>query len=139
MRIPYSLILAFSTMVFVLIATPLVIALARRLGALDQPGPRRIHQEPRPTLGGLALVAAVLSVAWIARALPGAAALLDARPLIGLSFATIPILFMGVLDDTRGVPPIGKIAFQVIAALILVVHGYGVPLITNPFGDALPA
>jgi UDP-GlcNAc:undecaprenyl-phosphate GlcNAc-1-phosphate transferase len=139
MRIPYSLILAFSTMAFVLLVTPLVIAFARRIGAMDRPGPRRIHSEPVPTLGGLALVAAVLGGAWIARALPGAATLLDARPLIGLTVATLPILLLGLLDDTRGVPPLGKLAFQVIGALILVAYGYGVPYITNPWGEAIPA
>src|SRR5437867_41812 len=44
-------------------------ALARRIGALDQPGPRRIHREAVPTLGGLAIAMATLGVAWLARVL----------------------------------------------------------------------
>ncbi|HEY6867028.1 MAG TPA: undecaprenyl/decaprenyl-phosphate alpha-N-acetylglucosaminyl 1-phosphate transferase, partial [Candidatus Eisenbacteria bacterium] len=67
---PYSLSLALAALALTLAATPLVMSLARRLGALDRPGGRRLHREPVPTLGGLALIAAVLGVAWAARALP---------------------------------------------------------------------
>src|SRR5262245_50971867 len=108
--------------------------LSRRLGALDRPGPRRIHREPVPTLGGLALAFAVLGAAWAARALPGPAHLLDPRPLIGLTLAAVPLLALGVIDDLRGVRPLVKLAVQVAAGLVLVAWGFGVPLLTNPLG-----
>ena len=63
MRIPYSLWLAAASAAVALAATPVVLAAARRAGALDHPGPRRLQREPVPTLGGLALVLAVLGVA----------------------------------------------------------------------------
>ncbi|HZJ69605.1 MAG TPA: MraY family glycosyltransferase, partial [Planctomycetota bacterium] len=131
---PYSLQLALATLLFTLVATPLVRLLALGAGALDRPGPRRIHQEPVPTLGGLAMVAAVLGVAWLARALPGAAQGLDPRPLLGLSLAAVPLLGLGLVDDTVGVPAWMKLAIQVLAGVILMLFGYGVPLVTNPFG-----
>ena len=37
-------------------------AIAFRIGAIDQPGPRKIHKEPMPLLGRLAVVAAAFSV-----------------------------------------------------------------------------
>lgn len=134
---PYSLQLALATFTLTLIATPLVRALAHRAGALDHPGPRRIHDEPVPTLGGLAMIAATLAVAWGSRALPGAARELDIRPLLGLSLASVPLLGLGVVDDTRGVSPRVKLLFQVAAGVVLVSFGYGVPLITNPFGEPI--
>ena len=136
MRIPYSLSLALAALAVTLLATPLVIRLARRAGALDQPGPRRIHATPVPTLGGLALAFAVLGVAWGARLLPGPAQLLEMRPLLGLTLAAIPILALGAMDDLRGVTPWVKLAIQTCAALVLVLFGYGVPLLTNPFGGS---
>ena len=136
---PYSLQLALSTLLLTLIATPIVRWLAQSAGALDHPGPRRIHREAVPTLGGLAMVVATLAVAWLARALPGPAKLLDPRPLLGLSVASIPLLGLGIVDDTRGTPPWVKLVVQVLAGVILVAFGYNVPLVTNPFGAPLAA
>ncbi|HEY6868077.1 MAG TPA: MraY family glycosyltransferase [Candidatus Eisenbacteria bacterium] len=133
---PYSLSLALAALALTLVATPLVMSLARRLGALDRPGGRRLHREPVPTLGGLALIAAVLGVAWAARALPGPASALDARPLLGLTLAAIPIVALGVRDDLVGVTPWVKLVVQACAAMVLVLFGYGIPLISNPFGGS---
>jgi len=131
---PTSLALALAAAAVAVVATPLAMALARRIGALDQPGPRRVHQQAVPTLGGLALVVSVLGVAWAARLFPGAPQALDPRPLLGLTLAAIPIVALGVRDDLVGVPPWIKLAIQACAALVLVLFGYGVPVITNPFG-----
>jgi UDP-GlcNAc:undecaprenyl-phosphate GlcNAc-1-phosphate transferase len=132
--VPYSLELALAALAVALALTPAVRLLALRVGALDRPGPRRVHTVPVPTLGGLALIAAVLGVAWLARALPGPAAALDPRPLIGLTFAAIPMLALGLRDDLVGVAPWVKLAIQACAALVLVLFGYGIPMISNPFG-----
>jgi UDP-GlcNAc:undecaprenyl-phosphate GlcNAc-1-phosphate transferase len=71
-------------------------------------------------------------VAWLARLLPGPAAALDVRPLLGLTVAAIPMVALGVVDDLRGVGPWTKLAVQSVAGLILVAFGYGVPVLTNP-------
>jgi UDP-GlcNAc:undecaprenyl-phosphate GlcNAc-1-phosphate transferase len=134
---PYSLSLALAACALTLTLTPAVMLLARRAGALDHPSPRRIHREPVPTLGGLAFVVAVLGVAWCARVLPGPARELDVRPLLGLTFAAIPMLALGLVDDLRGTNPWTKLAVQACAALLLVRFGYGVPLLTNPFGPTI--
>lgn len=136
---PYSLQLALSTLLLTLILTPIVRWLSETAGVLDHPGPRRIHRAAVPTLGGLAMVIATLAVAWLARALPGPARLLDVRPLLGLSVASVPLLGLGIVDDTRGTPPGLKLAVQVLAGVILVAFGYGVPLVTNPFGAPVAA
>ena len=134
---PYSLALALAACVLTLALTPAVMTLARRAGALDHPGPRRIHRVPVPTLGGLAFVVAVLGVAWLARVLPGPARMLEVRPLLGLTLAAVPLLMLGVVDDLRGAGPWTKLAVQACSALVLVHFGYGVPLLTNPFGAPL--
>ncbi len=137
LRMPYSLSLALAALAVTLLTTPLVMRVARRAGALDQPGPRRIHTEPVPTLGGIALVVAVVGVAWAARALPGPARELELWPLLGLSLAAIPLLALGTIDDLRGAPPWVKLVIQAGAALVLSLFGYGVPLLTNPLGGSL--
>ena len=134
---PYSLQLALAAGAIALLLTPLARALALRTGALDHPGPRRVHSEPTPRFGGLAMAAAVLAVAWAARVLPGPARELDPRPLLGLTCASLPILALGVVDDLRGTGPWVKLAVQACAALTLTLFGYGVPLLSNPLGEPL--
>jgi UDP-GlcNAc:undecaprenyl-phosphate GlcNAc-1-phosphate transferase len=131
---PYSLLLALAAAVVALGCTPLARALAVRLGAMDIPDARRIHTEPTPRFGGLAIAAGVLGVAWLSRALPGPAAQLDPRPLLGLTCASVPILALGMADDRWSVSPWTKLVVQACAAMALVVFGYGIPLLTNPFG-----
>lgn len=137
MHIPYSLILAVAAFVLTALLAPAVIAIARRAGALDRPGPRRVHNAPVPTLGGLAMVVAVLVVAWAARLLPGPAQVLELRALIGLTWAAAIVVAFGVYDDLRGVSPWAKLLGQALAAVVLFGHGFGVPVITNPFGPAI--
>lgn len=137
MRIPVSLLLALSAGGIVLLATPLAIRLAWRLGAIARPGPRHVHQEPVPRLGGLAIALAVLGTLWIAFAVPGPARLLDHRPLLGLTLASVPILLLGIIDDVRGMSALAKLGIQVCAALVLVSFGYGIPLLTHPLGGAV--
>jgi len=137
MRIPYSLILTSSAFVLTVALTPVVIAFARRIGALDRPGPRRIHQQAVPTMGGLAMVIAVLGVAWAARLLPGPSQVLEMRPLIGLSWASLLVVGFGGWDDLRRVPPWVKLVGQAGAAIVLFLYGFGVPFITNPFGTPI--
>jgi UDP-GlcNAc:undecaprenyl-phosphate GlcNAc-1-phosphate transferase len=139
MRLPYSLGLALASGAIAFVATPGARALAMRIGAIDQPGPRRVHREPVPTMGGIAIVAAVLGVAWLARFLPGPARDLSGAPLVGLSLAALPIVALGVVDDLAPVSPLSKLGVQACAALVLSLFGYGVSEITNPFGGTLVA
>ncbi|HVR96989.1 MAG TPA: MraY family glycosyltransferase, partial [Thermoanaerobaculia bacterium] len=138
-RIPYSLLLALAAFALTFAFTPLVRSLAFRIGALDRPGPRRVHAEPVPSIGGLAFAVAILITLYGAFALPGPTSLLDIRPVIGLSIAAVPILLLGLLDDLRGTPPWLKLVVQASSACILYAFGYGVPVLTNPFGGSIGA
>jgi UDP-GlcNAc:undecaprenyl-phosphate GlcNAc-1-phosphate transferase len=134
---PYSLFLALAAAAVSLALTPLAKRLALRVGAIDLPDERRVHTTPTPRFGGLAIAAGVLLVAWGARLLPGPAAALDPRPLLGLTCAALPILALGVADDRWSVSPWVKLAVQTCAALVLTMFGFDVPVLTNPFGPAI--
>lgn len=134
---PYSLALALAAAIVSLALTPLARQLALRAGAIDIPDARRVHKTPTPRFGGLAIAAAVLGVAWVSRLLPGPAASLDPRPLLGLTCAAVPILALGMADDRWSVSPWVKLIVQACAALTLTLFGYGIPVLTNPFGPAI--
>jgi UDP-N-acetylmuramyl pentapeptide phosphotransferase/UDP-N-acetylglucosamine-1-phosphate transferase len=99
------LVLAASAAALSLLLTPLVRAAARRVGAVDDPGPRRVHVRPTPRLGGLAVLAAVLGALALDRHAGGGAASVLAAPgrtpaLLVAGFATV--LATGVVDDLVG-------------------------------------
>lgn len=138
MRIPYSVVLAGTAFLITVAFTPLVMAAARRIGAVDKPGPRRIHTAPVPTAGGFGMVVAVLGVVWGARLVSHAArTTLDIRPLIGITIAAAILVLLGVVDDVRALKRWMKIVAEVAAACVLYAYGLGIPLITNPFGDPI--
>src|SRR5215467_1501551 len=55
--VPYCVLLLMSSGLAALL-TPLIRALALRVGAVDHPGGRKIHQTPTPRLGGVSVVLA---------------------------------------------------------------------------------
>ena len=105
--------------------TPLVKRLAHKIGAVDIPkDERRMHKEPIPRLGGLAIfigcIVAILAFAEIDSHLRGI--------LIGASI----IVAVGIVDDIR---PLGagiKLILQIVSALIAVGHGVLIQTIANP-------
>lgn len=109
-----------------LIMTPLVRKFAFKIGAIDIPkDERRVHKEPMPLLGGLAIYIAVVITTLIF--LP-----LD-KTLISILVGGTIILISGVIDDMRGLSPKLKILFQLMAGLSLIAGDVKVDFITNPF------
>ena len=80
------------------LATSLVITIpvrqfAIRAGVVDWPGPRKIHLEPIPLLGGIAIYAAVILALLLSY--PGEAL----RQILGIMAAATLLLLVGTLDD----------------------------------------
>jgi UDP-GlcNAc:undecaprenyl-phosphate/decaprenyl-phosphate GlcNAc-1-phosphate transferase len=106
-------------------ATPLVCRLARRLGAVDRPtDPRKVHRDPVPTLGGLAMLAGFLAAMTLAWLLPGFDPLFDStsEPL-ALLIGGLLIAVIGVADDLVGLSAPVKVAGQIVAGLGVVLFG----------------
>ena len=114
-----------------LVLTPLAARLAHRVGAIDLPRERSLHDRPTPSLGGLAILAAVLAAG--AAFLPWSA---ETRGILGGAAA---ITLIGAIDDTLegGLPPFVKLAGQFAAAAIPVAADVRVENITLPFVEPL--
>jgi UDP-GlcNAc:undecaprenyl-phosphate GlcNAc-1-phosphate transferase len=116
MTTTFMLIFA-SALVMAIGGTPVVRRLALRLGIIDRPNARKIHVNPVPLLGGVAIYGAFI-----------AAVLLFGNryrlnELISILVGASLVSFLGVWDDRRSLSPFLKLIGQILAASILVVSG----------------
>jgi UDP-GlcNAc:undecaprenyl-phosphate GlcNAc-1-phosphate transferase len=99
--------------------------LAYRVGAIDHPKERSLHDKPMPRLSGLAILVAVEVAGWIWLPVEG-----ESR---GILVGGIAIAAVGVLDDIYDLPALPKLAGQIGASLIPVLAGVRVENLTLPF------
>jgi UDP-GlcNAc:undecaprenyl-phosphate GlcNAc-1-phosphate transferase len=104
---------------------PYVEKLAFRVGAIDYPKERSLHDKPMPRLSGLAILAAVEVAGWIW--LPGDG---ESRAIM---LGAVAIAAVGVLDDIYDLPALPKLVGQIGASLIPVLAGVRVENLTLPF------
>lgn len=110
-------------------ATPQVMDLAIKVGALDAPDERKVHKGMIPRMGGLAIYAGfVLAVL---------ASMYISREIMGLLVGGTVILIVGIIDDLKPLPAKVKLLGQIAAASVLVMFDIRIEWLTNPFGDML--
>src|SRR3954468_4473620 len=108
-----------------LLATPVAGALAWRIGAIDRPRERGLHQFPTPRLGGLAILVTVVAA--------GLVFLPQDRQTQGILIGAAVIALVGAADDILELPADFKLAGQLLAAVIPVASGVRVESATIPF------
>jgi UDP-GlcNAc:undecaprenyl-phosphate GlcNAc-1-phosphate transferase len=112
LRWQYILLFSFLAACFL---TPLCRALALKLEILDRPDWRKIHDQPTPLLGGVAVfIAFSLALSLNNVFLPGMKSLLLGATLI---------FVMGLFDDVKPVPALVKFILQVGISLVVIVAG----------------
>ena len=126
---------AFAAAVIVsLLATPAVIRLAKKTGAMDAPNARKVHKKPVPRIGGLAIYAGFISAIIFVAIKFG----LDGEQLqeiVGLILSGSLIIALGLIDDYKNLPARVKLLGQIFAATILVLFfGVRIDFVTDPFG-----
>ena len=120
-----------------LLLTPLWRRLAQRWGFMDRPGERKVHRDPVPRGGGLAVFvgfqvacavvflvpwkpfAGQLSIDWWFRFMPASAG----------------VMLLGLLDDRFDLRPLAKLLGQIVLAAAAYALGFR---LQNPFGFILP-
>jgi UDP-GlcNAc:undecaprenyl-phosphate GlcNAc-1-phosphate transferase len=114
-------------LVLALVLTPLLALVGRRVGLVDHPtgDALKIHGEPKPLTGGLAVVPAVLaSLAIVDDGLD---------PLVAA--ALLLLLCVGVIDDARSLPQLARLGAQAAAGIALAASGATI----EPLGAVGPA
>ena len=114
------------------IQMPFTIKFAKKKGFLDVPkDERRVHKEPIPVGGGIAMVISVTIL--ILYYLP------INKGLIMTILASLVIALSGLYDDKKDLSPKLKFLFQILAGVLLILGGMKIEFVTNPFDshDAL--
>jgi UDP-GlcNAc:undecaprenyl-phosphate GlcNAc-1-phosphate transferase len=122
------------------LCVPAVMAVARRTNFLDHPGPRKIHTQPIPYGGGLAIAAGALAPlgggvlgAWLVQrgsitlppdlAFYAPGVLSRAHELAVLVGGALVVCLLGLVDDKRKLTPGFKLAVETIVATGFVLGG----------------
>jgi UDP-GlcNAc:undecaprenyl-phosphate GlcNAc-1-phosphate transferase len=114
---------------------PPVRAIAFRMGAIDLPGPRKIHKEPMARLGGLAVMTAVF-VVFAATSFLKPARFYTISPglMAGIAGGLIPIFLVSFIDDLRSVRALTKLLVHFLGAAVAVSLGNALPATIALFG-----
>lgn len=122
-----------------LVITPLIRLLAKKGNICDFPSERKIHQKPIPLLGGVPifislnftlLLGVIFNNTYIREFLLSRWRLLLACQII--------ILVIGIYDDIEKLHPRVKFFLQIFVGFLLVLFGFGIHAISNPFsGNAI--
>ena len=124
-QVVYMLLAMLVAAVVSFLSTPLVKALAYKVGAIDVPKDnRRMHKVPIPRLGGLAIfIAFLLSVLVFAD--------ID-KQIRGILLGSVMIVVLGVMDDIMALKALPKLIVQILAAGVAVYHGCVIQFLSNP-------
>lgn len=121
-------------------ATPHTINLAKKLGAVDTPkDERRINKITMPRLGGLAVIAGFfVSVIYllIIMSIENKIDLTQDNYISKIRGFVLGAIIIGVtcfIDDVKGVPALGKLLAQVIAAIVVVNSGIIIDTLEIPY------
>ena len=135
--IAIAFMLAFIT---TFVITPYTIKLARKVGAVDTPkDERRVNTTTMPRLGGLAIIAGfVVSIVYLLIILniEKSINLYEDNMYIKLIGFLIGGLIIGIvcfIDDLKDLPPLVKLAAQIISAVIVVCFGLRIENVNIPF------
>ncbi len=140
MKLQPLFILALGTaFVTALLATPQVRKLALKVGVLDSVDDRRMHAEPKPRIGGIAVYLGLVFALFVSIGFALHTTLFhsanDTQDFFGLLFGGTLIMLVGVWDDIMGMRPRNKFLAQVVVAIVSMVYGFHIPGFEIPGTD----
>lgn len=125
----------FVSFFIVILSTPLVIKLFNHFNWVtsrvkkEQKNSNNTATSPVPRGAGISLFLGIFITAFLF--LP-----ID-KHLLGIFFASLFILIIGVWDDVVDISPIFRLFTNLFSALIVVASGIGIAYISNPFGGVI--
>jgi UDP-GlcNAc:undecaprenyl-phosphate/decaprenyl-phosphate GlcNAc-1-phosphate transferase len=130
-----KLILCLGAFLTTLGLTPLFIKLARRLGAMDRGGYRKIKSGGTPLMGGLAVAVPFLGACgFVLGHLPET----ERAGLLVLALSCSAVLVLGVMDDIHCLGARTKFLVQILVALFVCANHCAIRFIEIPFWGLQP-
>ena len=120
-----------------LLLTPLAIAIAPRIGAVDAPDIRKVHARPIPRIGGVAVFGGFLAGLLFAAYATGSLLAVRQVAVYWSVFAVCAtaMFFLGLVDDIRHLSFKVKFFFQILAAAAIWTGGFRIVEVTHPFQE----
>jgi UDP-GlcNAc:undecaprenyl-phosphate GlcNAc-1-phosphate transferase len=114
---------------------PLIRRLALAVRAVDYPGGRRLQAEGIPRLGGVAVIAGMLTAQAVLVVLLWNHWTTHLTPLelVAIPLAVGIVFACGLIEDTVGLSPLFRIALQAIAAVVVIRAGWCINPSSLPF------
>ncbi|MCD8036017.1 MAG: undecaprenyl/decaprenyl-phosphate alpha-N-acetylglucosaminyl 1-phosphate transferase [Clostridiales bacterium] len=112
-----------------MVMTPFAKKLSEKLGAIDYPKARGMHNKPMPRLGGIAIVMGfMITVLVLYRYVSD----INIKHFIGFIAGAVVIVCVGIVDDCKNLPAKVKLLFQIIAALLVIASGIRINVVMWP-------
>jgi UDP-GlcNAc:undecaprenyl-phosphate GlcNAc-1-phosphate transferase len=125
-------IILFISLVISYLGTILAKKIAPYIGAIDKPNQIKIHSEPIPRLGGLAIyVAFLISIILVYYFYERLNLAFLKNKMIGVFLGGTIVFIAGFIDDIKTMEALPKLIIQSIAALILFFFGIRMNLFPN--------
>lgn len=127
-------------MIVAALLTPAVRRIGLRLGAVSEPGGRHVHRASIPRLGGIAIALALyapLIALFVVDSVVAEGFRSASRLVLGLLIGATALCAVGVVDDTRGLRALHKLAAQVAAAVVAFAFGFRIDAIQLPVAGEL--
>ncbi len=139
MTIPfiYSILLP---LLLSLVMTPWVIRFAKKIGATDAPGERKVHTTVMPRIGGLVIfLSAGISMIAIFYLFPSVFSIVAENNTTAsiLAFCFVSLFLLGFWDDLKPLSPEVKFGVQLLLATLIYFAGFKISNITNPLGAGI--
>lgn len=110
------------------------VPLVRRFGVVDYPNHRKIHKEPIPCSGGIAIYLGFFGSVLLTLSISPDLSKGIWERVIRLSFPGALLLLLGIYDDKKDISPHLKLLGQITIVLIAISLGFRIDKLTNPFG-----
>ncbi len=124
----FAFLAIVTAFVVTLLTIPLIIKLVNKYGLFDVPNARKLHKSPVPTMGGVAIVAGMLTslVLWLPFS--------NEITQVCFFFSIIVLLGMGIMDDLKDLSAKYKLAIQTGLALLIALSGIRITSFEGLFG-----
>ncbi|GFE72285.1 glycosyltransferase family 4 protein [Chroococcus sp. FPU101] len=135
----YHLVAFLISHVVVLWSTPLVKTVGLKSGYVDQPGDRKVHQQPMVRLGGVSIFMGTLTALLIIWWLGGFKGLPPNREweVWGVTVGGLAFFLIGLADDLYNLSPLSRLAMQVVVASLAWVVGVKIDFLSVPFFELI--